>query len=390
MPSAGMIAPVKKIGYETYVQNTSEYSKKLSSCTTVEEKFSAVREFLENGGLRTEKGAVSERRYSAALYFDKDISFQVGTKNVSSAGSQTTVPDNLTLGPGLYWFNYDTENGLTFYDMNSRDDIARVTIGGTTGSQIKAGANDQNLQVLFDSIKSTSALYANNREFATFMENVLDGLYGKGHAVTQHQGPYMANMQSGVGLIAVKRTLRGLLANLETKTLNDWTGAVYEMVNPTSTSGVGKAIIPTNQAQVSSIRDELKLSNDTVDNMYVGFDVKKGTPVMNVFTYLEVDRNKKYNPVLMYQIDGGTLGNVVNFDNSFSLQSTGKLITLRKDFDNSKLKGEAGIEGYLTTLFNQKANIVTGGDIYLFGSNVSADPGRMLKAYKAEFEKATP
>ncbi|MFH1448752.1 MAG: hypothetical protein ABIG39_07875 [Candidatus Micrarchaeota archaeon] len=377
-----------KAGYADFVNNTVEYGAKLNTCITPEEKADAVRGFLEKGGLRTEKTPVSERKYSSTIYFQKDAQFQVGTKNVSQGGGQQTVPTTVTIKAGLYWFNYDTENGATLYSMNNKEDIARISLGGVAGSSQKMGPTEAHATgVFFDAIMNTSQLYGKNKNFATLVEKTVDVLYGEGHTFSAYSGPHMANMQSTVGLTAVKRTIRGVLKNLETKTLNNWNQRVYHMMNPKSTSLPGSIFIPKNSTMFNNIRDELLMSNDTMDNLYVGFDVKGDSMVMNVFSYADLDPDKKYNPVLMYQVQGGVTGNTVNFMNAFS--SDGKIVPeFRKDFDNSGLKGEAEIESYLTALFKMRG--LGSGNIYLFGSNITLDETFLLRSLENEYGNAKP
>ncbi|MFH1470301.1 MAG: hypothetical protein ABIF01_00985 [Candidatus Micrarchaeota archaeon] len=400
-PGAAVItAPKQETDYSIYVQNTIDFTKKLDACKTDQEKAMAVREYMEGGGLRSGLKPVSERKYSSVLYFPEGASFQVGTSVVKSGGSQSTIPTIVTIPTGsLVEFEYNTEKGAALTFLNSNQEIVRISLGGQHGAPLTVNPTEQHtLNIFFKSIKSTAKLYENNREFAGFMEQSVDALYGVGHKVSKHKGPYMATMQSTVGLTAMKSALRGRspvygpIGQAKDQTVSDWTHKVYEMVNPKSTAGAIDWAIVDNQAQVQEIMRELKLEDDEISNFYVGFGVKNGKPVMNVFSYMDLEKEStEFKPVLMYQVQSGGQGLNVSFDNVFKLQRGGNIADgYRKDYDNLKVVGETSAEAALKDIYNKENRTTWDREVHVFAVNVVIPEdqfAKFAKSFTDEFKR---
>lgn len=357
--------------YAAIVNNTIDFKQKPGESTGA-----AVQRFFENGGVHRE-GSQSRKEFSNVIFFDKALDLKVGEEKVIYNGSQLTKDITRRLNAGLYTFNYDTEEkGLTLYSLNNPEDVIKVSFGAKGGAFEKIDNLPPNSQALFSAIGKTSELYKNNKEFAAFMEKCADRLYGRGYDSFKSEVPYSASMQNPEGLSAIKTVMANYLqANLKGRTLSEWQNAVYGMVNP-----VSRALVRS-PSQLDQIQRELLLQDTkNTDQLDIGFDVTdKGKLCMNVFSYADVDRNRAYNPLIMYQVVDGKPA----FNNSFVRHGT---ITV--DWDNANVKGEQYFEDRLTDYYNgQTSWIAPHQNIYAFASNVTLPIGDLSKEMDAALKK---
>lgn len=372
-------------GNSRFVEATAGLDRQLEGCVTFEDRQTALRNFLEHGGLRSDIAPVTNRLYSSVLYFEKDVGLVVGTRNVVRNGSQTVEFRRQDLKAGLYGFNYDTEAGLTLHSLNDPEDVARISlgIGGSRSDRVSA-RNTENTELLFNAVRATSRLYGQNRSFAAVMEQCNDALYGSGRSEggdpwargtdgRRQEIPmgWSGNMQNEPALKAIKAAVREQLGAVEEQVLADWTDRVHVMVNP-----MKRTLLPLASQDLSSmdlIRRELLLANDTVDNLHAGFDVKGGRVVLNLYSYADIDPEMKWNPVLMYQIQPKEETRRVEFPNRFVFQKSWEDYTdLRNDYDNQAVGGEVALERSLAAKYRQHQE--EKGEVNAFGIAMSVNP----------------
>ena len=372
-------------GCSRFVEATAGLDRKLAGCETLEEKQQALRNFLEHGGLRSDIEPVTKRLYGSVLFLEKDVGLVVGTRNVVRNGGQRMEFVRRDLKAGLYGFNYDTEAGLTLHSLNDPEDVAQISLGfGSSRADRLSAKNADNTRILFDAVRATSRLYAHNRSFAAVMEQCNDALYGNGRSEggapwargadgerQEMSVGWSGNMQNEPALKAIKATVRELLGAVEEKALADWTDRVHVMINPMS-----RTLLPVrgqDHVSMDMIRRELLLANGTVDNLHVGFDVKGGGVMMNLYSYADIDRERKWNPVLMYQVQPREEAARLEFPNEFTFhRSWDNIVDLRNDYDNRVVAGEVALESKLASYYRQRYG--EKGEMNVFGIAITASP----------------
>jgi hypothetical protein len=143
-------------------------------------------------------------------------------------------------------------------------------------------------------------------------------------------------MQSGARDIFYPKGGIGRTSPIEAKTFTDWCerylAMLYPATNQLRSVGSHPGIQKTLQFDVPS------------DNFHVAFDVNDNKLVMNLFTYSELDPQKEYNPIIMYQFEAGGRTQV---DNHFVEDLKGiRVLGGRADWRNLRIGGTVGERDY--------------------------------------------
>lgn len=382
-----MIQAANLQSYHDIVRNTSSF------------KFSGndaedVRKFLENGGMyRTEKRPASKKDFASVLYFDRPAAFMVGTDNAASpAGGQKTVGQEITLAPGIYPFNYDTEAGLTIRMSGSEKEMVQIAvkpsdplnIANEPSVKVNVTNHAANLSAVKKAIESTISLYGSNpsAEMAVLMEMALDCLYRDGNR--GRSAKFLESYQSDRGKLAAKETARSLMSNMEESAVRGNAGRIAGMTE----SWPAWIIAPNIE---DTARREYLLTNSTVDNLLVSFEVegKRGlVAVVHNGTGFETG-SSSYNPVLQYRISGGNAKGRVDFPNSYDSEFRG--FTDGRDYDNSSGQpSEQAREGVATEI-NQRATNTSRTDspneVKLFVVNINANSEDLLALFSDAYRR---
>jgi hypothetical protein len=376
--------------YDAIVRATANYQ--------VKDLANDVRQFLENGGLRTEFKQVSAKKYSTVLFIREPANLKIGQSNKIEGGTSQTASDVMTTIPaGLYIFNYDTEGGLSLRPA-SWDPARLVSIAlSQAPSSLSpeaykinlASKTDPNLGMAKKWIEDTKAMYSINPTMASVMEGFIAECYPPKQDArimdTLRRLSVLEQAQNPQALGRAKDFVRGLMGNLEEKVVSNLSAMIADM-------SLTEFSTLTTNLKITSRRDEARremlLSNKPVTRMVVGFAPNENSGInMLVWkgTILSGDKNDAaHNPLLLYVIKA-TGKSEVEFPNIYSKKSRGPMAG--PDYDNAKAIssafGEVPAENALTSAFRRQ------NDQGMFGQDVKIFP-MLITVPEAELKKQIP